>query len=50
MKSRHWQVWIEKDGIENILFSGSHARCLAFYRQHGGASSELHIGYPLEEE
>ena len=40
-------VWEEAD---EELFKGSHAKCLSFYKKHGGAKAGLHIGYLLVAE
>lgn len=40
---RHtWYVW---DDSYKELCKGSHAKCLVFYKQHGGEKAGLHLGY-----
>jgi hypothetical protein len=48
MKRRTWQVWTETEGEDDtILFTGSHAAALKFYKTHGGSNAGLHIGYEI---
>ncbi len=43
----------EQDGARyntvTVECEGSHAKCLKYYRQHGGAVAGLHLGYTLED-
>ena len=48
MKGHHWIVWHTDDEDTNLC-EGSHAKCLAYYRSHGGEKAELHIGYVIDE-
>ena len=45
MKKHTWHVW---DDEEKELCSGSRAKCLSFYRSHGGDKAGLHLGYYIE--
>jgi hypothetical protein len=45
MKKKTWQVWTEEDNHDVIVFSGSHATCLSYYKKNGGSKAGLHIGY-----
>lgn len=44
MKRHTWYVWDEND---NELCQGSRAKCLRYYKQHGGTKAGLHLGYWL---
>jgi hypothetical protein len=47
MSRKIWEVWTETEGQDDvILFTGSHADCLKYYKKHGGEKSGLHVGYP----
>jgi hypothetical protein len=54
MKNHTWLVWTETssnpfdliDG-RNILFAGCKAKCLNYYKKHGGCAAGLHLGYDL---
>jgi len=47
--NHHWKVWTEDDaGNETeVLCEGSHAKCLSYYKQHGGERAGLHLGYEV---
>lgn len=44
MKRRTWYVW---DEMDQELCTGSHAKCLSYYKRHGGTKAGLHLGYWL---
>ena len=47
MTKHKWQVWIEVGESFNIVFEGSHSKCLTYYKSHGGEKAGLHIGYDI---
>ena len=44
---RIWQIWAGENA-DNVIFTGSHAACLKYYKLNGGLRAGLHIGYEIK--
>lgn len=48
-KRHTWKVWTEHGKRDETLCQGSRAKCLTYYKRHGGERAGLHFGYFIDE-